>query len=241
MAIVQLRVAGVLNKVIDGILYTSPPGTPLRMQKANNNRSHSKNSVAKAISGSSSYFQNLDAQITNLDGQYDMLRNQIDWVTYAGNITGEWQLCANCQPDSSGKKLYRQYNFNRSASGLPEISTPVSNTAYSAPMTFQVTWNYPGIGTGDNIDFSITAHPHPQWIQTQLGIGSTNPVFFFDGSTTGVFFPGSPQYDYFVGNWVKRFGHPSAGFAEFTFQTCVWDANGAPGLKAVYPMFAQPS
>lgn len=55
-----------------------------------------------------------------------MLADPTVWEDYASDIAGQWSLCANCAPEIAGKKLFRQYNFNRTLLGLAVVTAPVS-------------------------------------------------------------------------------------------------------------------
>ena len=131
------------EQVIDGILYQQKINQSPTLQLSNQNRAKMENS---GFAGNSK-FANLDRSITQLDAQFDALPNQADWNDYAANIDGEWALCANCTPMSSGKKLFRQYNWNRFLLGKPTITVPIDNTesAITQGSGMVIVWNSPGM------------------------------------------------------------------------------------------------
>lgn len=83
------------------------------------------------------------------------MATQTQWDAAGSALAGLWDLCANCQPGSTGKKLYRQMTFNLAILGvttppIPPIpaQVPVLSTisaqvtlSHSAPMVELVlTW-----------------------------------------------------------------------------------------------------
>ena len=165
-------------------------------------------------------FSQLDSLILALDASYDALANKAPWLTYAANIAGSWQLCANCEPGSSGKKLYRQYNFNRSLLGLSPVSAPISLSESSdihfvnlAIVLFPPWAQY--------IIVSIDGQPTASLITAQVGAVLTNPGFVFPSFTADLNIPeGTSAFD-------QLFATRATGAPYF----CQCTSEGAPGLK----------
>lgn len=164
----------------------------------------------------SAQFQTLDASILNLDAQYDALADQTPWEGYAANITGEWNLCANCEPDAGGKKLYRQYNFNRRILGLPVVDVPINDTEHCPSGN----WSFAIIGTEDGF-FNNGFNPVDTYYLINVGKAMGNPLLLLTAADIPATFPpGSPLYDFM------------AGLPENQFLTaCTMLPDGAPGKQ----------
>lgn len=150
------------------------------------------------------------------------MSSKAEWETYAANIDGLWQLCANCQPDSSAKKLFRQYNYNRTILGLPIALSPIDNTEWCGDTQLQ-----------PNFDFTDPASPFllmtgstdglPSYLIVQAGSVMTNPFFYIpDGLPGNTYFPGDTAYDFWLA-FITKYGQ---GF----FNACCTKPDGAPGL-----------
>lgn len=151
------------------------------------------------------------------------MSSQAEWDAYAVAIEGEWQLCANCQPDAAGKKLFRQYNYNRTVTGLGIVLSPINNEEFSDArgISFEFfTTGIPAIKLGRLSGSGVIGET---WIVAQMGKIMDNPKCFLPtGSVGQVFAPGSEIYDFFDGL------APGIGG---TFTMCQFTVNGAPGLK----------
>lgn len=103
---------------------------------------------------------------------------QAEWNTYAANVANQWNLCANCEVSQGGKKLFRQYNFNRSLVGLGRIDTPVDDTEVvdQGGIAFQIYLTAFGAPAGLFIN---TTFPAPVWIVAQAGKALGNPLIHF--------------------------------------------------------------
>jgi hypothetical protein len=148
------------------------------------------------------------------------MSTQAEWNAYAERIAGFWNLCANCAPDQSGKKLFRQYNFNRLLAGLDVVESPIDATEFC----FTQNWRFDihlsgsdapqGFFTGGITEASI-------WYNVQIGSVLANPRMLMPLITLGIpFHPGDAVYDFmlqFVGLGVVK--------------TCFFNKSGAPGLS----------
>jgi hypothetical protein len=247
MAIVKTAVPGT-RKVVGGntMITVSPQGGQIA-QKSSNNRAKGSKSRAKQTKAASTQpgtepqipspgFQGLDQEILSLDGNFDLLEDKSGWETLAGNIAGEWQLCANCMPDSAAKKLFRQYNFNRARVGKPTLINPVDDTAFalSAEMDIvifltQSTGAYMAQIGWTDVDGS-DAEESTIFI-IQWGMTLSNParlVLLSEASapqTTG------PLLDWLLMLGAHYGPMPALGGNDTNFfNACVANSDGAPGL-----------
>lgn len=221
MAKIKLNDNSWNNTVKDGVLISGAGTTGTIYQAANNNRGRSTGSGSQSQMGTSPSFTMLDNQITNLDALYDVLPDQTPWVTYAENIADQWQLCASCAPMSSGKKLFRQYNFNRQSIGLSVVDVPVDDEEFCE--VDEIHWVFgvdPSLG---NIGFFTEAGIYvPTWIQAQVGKVLSNPIALFpvDGAG-GPWLPGDALYQ--LWQQCTPMGVTPG---------CIFTQTGAPGAKA---------
>ncbi len=158
------------------------------------------------------------------------MATQSDWDTYNTNIAGSWQLCANCGPALSGKKLFRQYNYFRQQMGLPPVLTPISNSEYAfvsamnAQMTlhqstqvwtYRLAWNPPTFTGGCSMKGGA-AGLNPAAPLTVANNGNSSPsagmVAFLQGLVK-----------YLLPATLSFGNHP------FTTSVCPFTDNGAPG------------
>jgi hypothetical protein len=165
-------------------------------------------------------FQTIDALIRSLDAQYDLLADKTPWVTYAATINGEWQLCANCQPESSGKKLFRQYNFNRQSIGLSVATVPVDGTEFCH--SGGTGWRlYSTLPLGQFFSTTDYVQVPGAWCMMQVGSTWTNPVLFLTPTPiSNVYAHGTPVFDFLITQTIGT-----------TIDACVFTPNGAPGLR----------
>jgi hypothetical protein len=191
------------SKVVDKTQLISRPGKSARMQLANNN-----------FNSSSPGFQQLDQIIRSLDALYDLLPIQEIWDAYSGNISPEWNLCANCQPDQSGKKLFRQYNFNRRLIGLPTVELPIDDTERC--LTSDGSSHLFSSGVLEvqiNTDAMVNSY-----LVFQAGDIMSNPVLYVDNVNFVFVDPALPVYQYLAGQ--------IPGTVLFA---CTFNEDGAPG------------
>lgn len=240
MAILKSSGGTPANQVKDGLLIVTGVTGATRVQQANNNRSTKRGSMGRATSSSSASFQNMDQVIRNLDAEYELLPDKSPWLTYAENIAFEWNLCANCQPDYGAKKLYRQYNFNRLALGLPNTATPTDEEEISSCFGFNVYCTTNGSGA--------LATCAPEWelssagtkLFVQLGLLLLNPVVDLKIAEYGVTLTSGATFNTFseiliiLGEGIVKTTPP-----EYTVGCCQSTANGAPGLS-IYMNFIIP-
>lgn len=217
MAIWTPGTGGFIRKEFVGMTFTQgAQGQPV-INTPTNNRARTVTSPVARTAVPSPAFQGLDQLILALDAQYDLLPDKTPWLEYAENITAEWQLCANCQPDYGAKKLYRQYNFYRESIGLIVVDAPVDNTEFAATNSVQ------GLLFLDG-SVLLTGVPGaaPQWFIAQAGLALGNPRVLVSPSDLGSFIlPGSPIYDFLM--------RVPVGTQQ---PCCTCTQTGAPGLKA---------
>jgi len=218
------------GSVIDGALYTLPPGLTPRMKTATNNRGRGVVTGIQKGAKNISRFSQIDALITSLDATYEQLSNQADWISYAVAIAGDWDLCANCNPGSSGKKLFRQYNFNRELLGLAWVTAPIDPTEAAHASFVEV---HLSDSLNEVVVFGLGSLPDT-WYIFQFGNLLNNPALLIPAPGTGlVASPGSPWYD------------ETAPFFSPTGTTTFWPActsadSGAPGLRVTVPFVHDP-
>ena len=229
-------------------IYTGPSVTPLRQVNSGgmltvgaqgsriitpptNNRSRGGHGYRGGQSPGQPGFANIDALILHLDALFDALPNQADWTTYAANITGEWSLCANCDPGASGKKLFRQYNFNRFQLGLPITTTPVSNVEFADAGLNSVFGDseppppFSAGGTGG-------IQTQPIWYTFQTNAQLANPTIlippalgFWNWAST------DPAYTFFLNLVTAQFGATPGSVSSGPITACTMTTTGAPGLR----------
>lgn len=253
MAIV-LPAGGVVSQVAGTTLIIVPTSArPDTMQAANNNRSKGQTNLPSniinprqplknrrgrshggtrnnsGVSGPS--FTALDNRITTLDNDFELLPDKSPWVTYAANIAGDWSLCANCQPDSGAKKLYRQYNFNRGLMGLPDVSAPIDDTEHSAMVSLVV--GLKGYPPDTGAFWESGNQPLPTMtITAVIGNGLANPSTEL---TAGQFAIVQPPGSDFC-NWAFQVATalgitPDTVSGPYSFYICQYMPDGAPGLR----------
>lgn len=240
MAIIGQGVGFTTSKVVDGFMLLSQDGKSTTMHKANNNRSNVKAQVQPGVVNQNNNFVDLDLLITTLDAQFDTLPNQSDWNDYAANIAGNWQLCANCAPESSGKKLFRQYNYSRIIAKLPLITVPTDNTAYAASLVTGIIWdiNYPA--QPDRMLVSILPPGIRQRMTYQVGRLNSNPTYFWQGTESGFHTSGSSFYAFFSTLYLAVTSLPPLHSSKsIQVPGCVADEHGAPGLKTTTAITVQ--
>lgn len=157
-----------------------------------------------------------------------------EWIDYNANIAGQWDLCANCEPGKGGKKLFRQYNFNRTLSGLAVVTSPIDN--HEVKTSAITAFNFAAASSPQFAEFGgSTATMTPTWVCAQVGAVMSNPLKRFTAFPNGThFLAGSPEFEWLLGVW-QRYGIPTASGSNLTqIPMCVWSDNGAPGRRFTY-------
>jgi hypothetical protein len=174
----------------------------------------------------------LDQLIVSLDALYGLLPNQADWITYAANIAGNWQLCANCQPDASGKKLFRQYNYNRAILGLPIVTVPIDATAFAEVTFITAEYVVPPISPLPAVDLNWSGSGDFIVLLAQQGAVMANPRLTLDPAFNGVGTIAAPPFAW-VESCVKFLIGlpPPPGSYPIFQQCCIFNLDGAPGRK----------
>jgi hypothetical protein len=219
-----------LNTVVDGMMISVPALGSVTYKQANNNLKTRPGNKAKMASGVSAAFQNLDAQIRSLDAQYDMLADPLAWTIYASNIVGDWDLCANCEPGPSGKKLYRQVNYNRALLGLAQLTLPIDDEEYAEGDQIYLTYqNYPGPGyplAGIVTFYAVL----PIVVFAQVGRANANPLLELTSANTGIDLFSGPAFDWVQQVCTDTVGlTPAGGYAAQDIKGCICTPDGAPG------------
>ena len=202
-------------------------------QPATNNRSRPSGTPNGNGVSTTSGFSQLDQLIRSLDAQFDTLPNQSAWNTLASASADLWQLCANCTPAASGKKLFRQVNFNRFVLGLGNITDPSSLGAPPAVAAgaADIELNNPAIpGLSTLVDLLLPSPPCVYF--AQIGQQMANPSWVLDATQLGVI-----QTDGTSWEWLKAIVTilwPSAPVGSYYAQVnlCTCSPSGMPGLTA---------
>lgn len=234
----RLRVACVMAKfnpgpdftasnVTDGTKFQALPSGTFVMQQANNNRGFSGYNVPRMKPANNGSFQTMDLLITSLDARFEQLGNQAEWNAFAAANTDQWSLCANCEPDKSGKKLFRQVNFNRSQVGLP-VET---NTAVLGPFC-QVTADnivadQGGTGAPLQAIWDGSGSGGAYYVQASNGSKLMNPILLWNTAFINVLIPGNST----LWQWVKANVKVLDGAIDL--QLCFWTATGMPGISDI--------
>lgn len=241
-------------QVISNYLITLPPsGNAGVIQTSNNNRAAGLGPVPAPRPGprppvknrrgqghrgvrgrsgiSGALFKSLDNLIVVLDNSFDHLANKTPWTIYASNIAGAWALCANCQPDFGAKKLFRQYNFNRSLVGLGVASVPVDDTEVCDAVPSNLVIDTTGIAPTATLNGgSMTFGAY--FAVASSGLSLSNPLAALNTVLFGVPQPlGSVVYSW--GDQVMTLAGiaslPGVNFIDVW--VCVFNPDGAPGSR----------
>lgn len=240
MAIWHPAPGSVVNVVIDGVLYSKKTLNSPSVRQANNNRGRKTGKGGQSRMGSSSKFTMLDNQITNLDATFDVLPNQETWNEYAGDVAGAWQLCANCAPESTGKKVFRQINFNRQLIGLSPLTTPPGSPqrwtalAMSAKMTVKLSTHVREATLG------WASWPRPGWVVSQCGNVQSNPFYQLNLAERGGVLKTGPGYQW-CEDMVDQLGLDvsTVGGQTMAISGCTFDDAGNPSNKILIQVQTQ--
>lgn len=187
MAIYTPTAGGIPRAVVDGVMQSvGGQGQPV-ITTANNNRVNP-----------TPQFSAMDQVILSLDALYDSLPNQAAWVAYALAMTGQWDLCANCQPDASAKKIFRQLNFWRQVVQLATVTVPPAVPLGGDPPAIWVEY-YAVLSTGYSL-ISLLGGPDYSDFQLigQIGLALGNPIYDGPYGAGPSWFPGDPFYIWWV-------------------------------------------
>lgn len=213
--------------VVDGTMYTRGAGGGVQAVPQTSNRVRGMTgALASGRAGAAapiqkgslnrSPFSAMDALVSSLDAQYENLADKSPWIGYADNISGQWALCASCMPDEGGKKLFRQYNFNRTILGLNIVTVPISDNAFAEPNLVVIEDFRPVsiiLGFDNSVGF--------QWYVFQAGRQLMNPVAGYVGiDEAEVVIPTDPAF----AAWSAVLDSGGKVY-------CCFDQDGAPGLK----------
>lgn len=217
---------------VGGQRFSKGAGGNLVVQASTNNRAPSASNKAGTSPVPSPAFALVDQLIFNLDATYELLTGQAAWVNYATTIAGDWDLCANCNPGASGKKLFRQYNFNRVLVGAPTVTTPIDPTASAGTLAGYVEIIL-DTSSGNYIVTNFEFTPaEVVWVTASLNQGMANPLAPVDPSQYGLPQGSGQLYDFALAmaNATGVFPPPGQGRTAL-IECCTFDSNGAPGLK----------
>lgn len=154
-----------------------------------------------------------------------------DWINYAANISGQWEVCADCSVATTGKKLHRQYNFWRQVLGLPYAAVPVDPTAVVAafPNVTSATTSGGTIASVSILGYSGTLGDQ---LCAQVGKGLANPVLAFTSDVLGggLFFSG-PIFDWVVAISNALDVNDGLQHLNVTVGYCAFGPDGQPGNR----------
>jgi hypothetical protein len=163
------------------------------------------------------------------------MSTQAEWVTYAENIDGLWDLCANCGRDGTGKKLFRQYNINRYLISQPTENSPIDNTESCTQVNIGSA--FVSYSPDNEIYGIIQSTPGDQdfYVVAQLGMALKNPVCLVRVADQGVQQFSGPIFDWCeaVANFFGGL-KPPPQFESLTLYTCAFLPTGAPGYRNLY-------
>lgn len=174
-------------------------------------------------------FQSLDQQIFHLDASYDLLPDKTPWETYEANIGAEWELCASCAPGVRPKKLFRQYNLNRSTIGIPAVTIPIDITevchiVVTAIELTNLSGVFVAVLRGDMFG-DATGYLFPR-----IGLVGGNPLLEVTAATFIGNYPiGSNEYNFCAAVVNQIFPGMPSGVSVTDAPVCVFTPNGAPG------------
>jgi hypothetical protein len=175
MAIIKTSGSSVIRTVVGTtMLSIGGQGQPVATT-ANNNRESGRAVAVSRGAGQNAGFASLDQQINALDARYGLLSNQADWVDYAMDISGDWNLCADCEEEGDGQRLYRQYNMNRLLSGQSVTDTVIGGNVPGSGSNQTMQLTRLG-GTGLYVTYSPGGGGAGSYICVQLGRLLANPV-----------------------------------------------------------------
>lgn len=229
--------------VVAGIMYTiGSTGSPIAVQATNNRKKGTRLAKpGKSGQAQGGYpqgqalgpgFISLDNQILALDARYDTLTNQATWDELAAATAGTWALCANCHPESSGKKLYRQINFNRALMGKARTDTPPAQPPSQVTNASFLGYTHEaGVGN-DNAFYNITDNTQDIWCSINCGQQQANPLARLAGATVNTNFPpGTAIYNFITAciGFLGTLDNPSTG--DIFPQACCWNDDGFPALQ----------
>jgi hypothetical protein len=215
-------------------------------QASTNNRKAGKNKkgktgaqgVVKAASGGYTLqvgFADLDNLIFHLDGAFDALPNIAAWVAVAAAFDGLWDLCANCARDGTGKKLFRQVNFNRFLNGLGLLTDPSGLAEYPYGPSILVDVHYNTGGTATAVVFSSTNAPQSHVAVFQVGMQLSNIVFDFTGAVYAPLDPSSPLWQLAITLVDVSGGKPPVGGERDYAGNICWSlGDGMPGQNGSF-------
>lgn len=237
MAKIQVEGGFPLHGVSGGYLLVTNGHGVTGMQLANNNRKNIRGGKKGRGSPTTAKFQNIDSNITNLDSLFDQSTSQDAWNDYADTIEGEWQLCANCQPESIGKKLYRQYNFNRRLLGLSVADVPIDGTECAEQGSLYVVWHGYGDGTPTSVTWEVSGVPSTCYLNPSAGMSGKIPLFFNNAYAGGTYYAESPVFTWINSVVAAVYGVPPPSSEPIIgLQCCTFTANGAPGITVTIPI-----
>lgn len=160
------------------------------------------------------------------------MATKTDWITYAANIAGDWSLCANCQPDTAAKKLFRQYQFYRLQLGLAVALTPVDDTEVAQLVPSFFTYHVNGLAG----EYAVWGAAFPPSVDVhliaQLGMIQSNPQVLLTPTDANVVLTIGAVFD-----WIKLcattlLAQPPPGGAEVaSMMVCPFNGTGAPGFR----------
>jgi hypothetical protein len=154
------------------------------------------------------------------------MSSQAAWNAYALSIGGGWALCANCAPGVQGKKLFRQYNFNRTLMGLAIVDSPIDPTEEAGFSVTTVRWTDTDSPT---VGIETSEPSRDCYLCAQLGLGLRNPFTLVTAAQMNIdLTPGDNVYAW-VASIMPQILPTLPGTGQATYlRTCLWTPSGLP-------------
>lgn len=208
------------------ILTRGAQGQPVMVPATSNRKGWSRFKSLKATAGPQS-FQVLDALILNLDATYDQLTNIPTWEAFAlAGVLG-WSLCANCEPDKTGKKLFRQINFNRTQLGLAWIFDPALLGPFCDVTAVNIIADEAGTGAPHDAQWVGAGSGGAFYVQASAGAILGNPILAWDTSQVNTVVPGNSLLYQWTAALVKVLDDA------IDLRLCFWNPDGMPGISVI--------
>ena len=181
------------------------------------------------MSTSGAGFKLLDQSITGLDAAYESSADKPAWAAAAAAYAGEWDLCANCQPDSGAKKFFRQWNFNRQLIGLPILLAPLPLAPADSPFGLNSTSTDNRSSGVYIVDLFVPPPSQDFLIIACVGSRLSNPRVLISPADFSTGLTSGPVWAYFVSGNQTLMGTPPVGFSSsVAYKTCIAFPNGQP-------------
>lgn len=144
-----------------------------------------------------------------------------EWDAAALSIAGQWSLCADCDVELAGKKLFRQVNLNRQMKGLGELITPT--VPPPVPHGGSSIWERTSAGPGEFQWYCVFGDADEEVLYVpRAGLALTQIISPPILCQTGVFY----DSETFIVNWFNS----QTENGPLSCDACTMEYNGWPGL-----------